>query len=77
MTTMSMTLPAIRSCWCTESGELKGFQTPVCIEAARSSQGKGTSRELRCPYHGFCWHLDGSFKEAYCDWEFDQAQLAN
>ena len=20
--------------------------------------------------------LDGSFKEAYCDWEFDQAQLA-
>ena len=28
------------------------------------------------PYHGFCWHLDGSFKEAYCDWELDQAQLA-
>ena len=60
----------------TESGELKGFHNS-CLHRGRAlKSGKGTSRELRCPYHGFCWHLDGSFKEAYCDWEFDQAQLA-
>ncbi len=60
----------------TESGELKGFHNS-CLHRGRAlKSGKGTSRELRCPYHGFCWHLDGRFKEAYCDWEFDEANLA-
>ncbi|GIR90518.1 MAG: hypothetical protein CM15mP89_5230 [Gammaproteobacteria bacterium] len=72
---MSMTLPAIPSCWFARIRELKGSTIPACI-GPRAQVGKAQP-ELRCPYHGFCWHLDGSFKEAYCDWEFDQAQLAN
>jgi phenylpropionate dioxygenase-like ring-hydroxylating dioxygenase large terminal subunit len=60
----------------TESGDLKGFHNS-CLHRGRAlKSGRGTSRELRCPYHGFCWHLDGSFKEAYCDWEFDAEQLS-
>ena len=40
----------------TESDELKGFHTS-CLHRGRAlKSGKGTSRELRCPYHGFCWH---------------------
>ena len=38
--------------------------------------GRNEECGIRCPYHGFCWHLDGRFKEAYCDWEFDEANLA-
>ena len=60
----------------TDKGELKGFHNS-CLHRGRAlKSGKGSSRELRCPYHGFCWHLDGRFKEAYCDWEFDEADLA-
>ena len=54
----------------TESGELKGFHNS-CLHRGRAlKSGRGVSHEIRCPYHGFCWHLDGSFKDAYCDWEF-------
>ena len=60
----------------TDKGEVKGFHNS-CLHRGRAlKSGKGSSRELRCPYHGFCWHLDGRFKEAYCDWEFDEADLA-
>ncbi|MGY1815842.1 aromatic ring-hydroxylating oxygenase subunit alpha [Blastococcus sp. SYSU D00820] len=27
-------------------------------------------RELRCPFHGFCWELDGSLKSITCEWDF-------
>lgn len=60
----------------TESGALKGYHNS-CLHRGRAlKSGRGTSRELRCPYHGFCWTLDGEFKEAYCEWEFDRSALA-
>ena len=60
----------------TESGELKGFHNS-CLHRGRAlKSGRGVSHEIRCPYHGFCWHLDGSFKDAYCDWEFDEDALS-
>ena len=59
----------------TDRGELKGFHNS-CLHRGRAlKSGRGRARELRCPYHGFCWHLDGTFKEAYCDWEFEHADL--
>ena len=61
----------------TESGVLKGYHNS-CLHRGRAlKSGRGTSRELRCPYHGFCWTLDGHFKEAYCEWEFDRDALAD
>ena len=60
----------------TESGELKGFHNS-CLHRGRAlKSGRGVSHEIRCPYHGFCWHLDGSFKDAYGDWEFDENALS-
>ncbi|MFC9979329.1 Rieske 2Fe-2S domain-containing protein [Gordonia sp. NPDC127522] len=26
--------------------------------------------DLRCPFHGFCWNLDGSLKSMTCEWDF-------
>lgn len=61
----------------TESGVIKGYHNS-CLHRGRAlKSGRGTSRELRCPYHGFCWTLDGQFKEAYCEWEFDREALTN
>lgn len=33
------------------------------------SQGQG-KQFLRCPFHGFTWHLDGTLKEIPCRWDF-------
>ena len=59
----------------TESGAIKGYHNS-CLHRGRAlKSGRGTSRELRCPYHGFCWTLEGQFKEAYCEWEFERETL--
>jgi phenylpropionate dioxygenase-like ring-hydroxylating dioxygenase large terminal subunit len=34
-------------------------------------------RELRCPFHGFCWNLDGSLKSVTCEWDFPHLDKAN
>ena len=30
----------------------------------------GHASEIRCAFHGFCWHLDGSLKDIPADWDF-------
>ena len=61
----------------TESGQLRGYHNS-CLHRGRAlKSGRGRSREIRCPYHGFCWHLDGSFKEAFCSEEFSGQALEN
>jgi nitrite reductase/ring-hydroxylating ferredoxin subunit len=35
----------------------------------RERDGKW-ARELRCPFHGWSWNLDGSLKEVPCEWDF-------
>ena len=32
----------------------------------------GHTSELRCPFHGFTWHLDGCLKEIPARWDFPQ-----
>ena len=29
---------------------------------------------LRCPFHGFCWHLDGALKRVPSPWDFPQIE---
>lgn len=54
----------------TESGELKAYHNS-CLHRGRAlKRGSGTTDELRCPYHGFAWNLDGDFKGAPCQWDF-------
>jgi nitrite reductase/ring-hydroxylating ferredoxin subunit len=44
-----------------EDGTLRGFHN-ACLHRGRTlKSGSGCTRELRCPYHGFVWNLDGSF----------------
>ncbi|MFT4823732.1 MAG: phenylpropionate dioxygenase-like ring-hydroxylating dioxygenase large terminal subunit [Halioglobus sp.] len=54
----------------TADGELKGYHNS-CLHRGRAlKRGAGNSTELRCPYHGFTWELDGSFREMPGQWDF-------
>lgn len=33
---------------------------------------EGCKHELRCPFHGFSWHLDGRLKRVPAEWDFPQ-----
>jgi phenylpropionate dioxygenase-like ring-hydroxylating dioxygenase large terminal subunit len=39
--------------------------------------GAGNARELRCPFHGWRYGLDGSLQEIVNDWDFPTANLAD
>lgn len=47
-----------------EDGELRAFFNVCRHHAALVMEGAGTASEWVCPYHGWCYHLDGSLKKA-------------
>ncbi|MEM9255026.1 MAG: aromatic ring-hydroxylating dioxygenase subunit alpha [Pseudomonadota bacterium] len=54
----------------TEAGELRGYYNS-CLHRARAlKRGAGHADNIRCPYHGWTWHLDGEFESAPCEWDF-------
>jgi nitrite reductase/ring-hydroxylating ferredoxin subunit len=56
----------------TETGELKAYPN-ACLHRGRMlKEFDGNAAELRCPFHGFCWKLDGQLKEIPADWDFQQ-----
>jgi phenylpropionate dioxygenase-like ring-hydroxylating dioxygenase large terminal subunit len=54
----------------TESGEIKGYRNACLHRGRQLKSGAGNSRELKCPFHGFTWSLEGQFKGAPCQWDF-------
>ncbi len=56
----------------TETGELKAYPN-ACLHRGRMlKEFDGNAAELRCPFHGFCWRLDGQLKDIPADWDFPQ-----
>lgn len=54
----------------TETLELKAYRN-ACLHRGRLlKQGSGSAREIKCPYHGFRWNLEGEFQGAPCQWDF-------
>lgn len=63
----------------TESGEIKAYPN-ACLH--RGTQLKpagscGRSKELRCPFHGFTWSLDGKLTDVPCRWDFPHVRDDN
>ena len=55
-----------------EAGELKAYPN-ACLHRGRMlKEFDGNAAELRCPFHGFCWKLDGQLKDIPADWDFPQ-----
>jgi len=54
-----------------ENGELAAHRN-VCLHRGRQLiDGNCNKKVFTCPYHAFTWKLDGSFKGAPCQWDFD------
>jgi phenylpropionate dioxygenase-like ring-hydroxylating dioxygenase large terminal subunit len=56
----------------TRSGGIKGYYNS-CLHRGtklRAQEGMGSANDLRCPYHGWTWSLDGNLKSVPCAWDF-------
>ena len=51
--------------------EIRAFYN-ACLHRGRLLRHESgpADREIRCPFHGFCWNLDGSLKSVTCEWDF-------
>jgi phenylpropionate dioxygenase-like ring-hydroxylating dioxygenase large terminal subunit len=60
-----------------DNGELAAHRN-VCRHRGRQLVDEnGNKQVFTCPYHGFTWRLDGSFKGAPCQWDFDHVDPDN
>lgn len=53
-----------------QAGSLQAYLNACLHRGRQLKSGSGNSRELKCPYHGFSWNLDGEFQGAPCRWDF-------
>ena len=50
--------------------EIKAYYNACLHRGRRLRSAAGRVSELRCPFHGFCWHLDGALKRVPSAWDF-------
>ena len=56
----------------TNTGDIKALSN-VCLHRGRALRTEdGRVSELRCPFHGFSWNIDGTSKFIPCQWDFPQ-----
>jgi len=54
----------------TESGDIKAYPN-ACLHRGRMlKEYDGRASEFRCPFHGFCWSLEGKLKDIPARWDF-------
>ena len=55
-------------------GSIKAFHN-VCLHRGRKLRdASGWAQELRCPFHGFTWNLQGGLEHIPCAWDFPHLQ---
>jgi len=53
-----------------DDGVIRGFHNS-CLHRGRALRMSGGKvRELKCPYHGFTWDLQGRLDSIPCEWDF-------
>jgi phenylpropionate dioxygenase-like ring-hydroxylating dioxygenase large terminal subunit len=60
----------------TDSGEIKAYHNS-CLHRGtqlRESNTQGFASELKCPFHGWSWNLDGTLKNIPCRWDFPHVE---
>ncbi len=56
----------------TAPDEIKAYPN-ACLHRGRLlKEYNGQCGEIRCPFHGFAWALDGTLKDVPADWDFPQ-----
>ncbi|WP_084421674.1 aromatic ring-hydroxylating oxygenase subunit alpha [Henriciella litoralis] len=57
--------------------EIKAFYNACLHRGRKLVTQNGCKQEFKCPYHGFTWNRDGSFKENPIDWDFQHIPPEN
>jgi phenylpropionate dioxygenase-like ring-hydroxylating dioxygenase large terminal subunit len=57
-------------------GTIKAYYNACLHRGRKLREFPGRVRELRCPFHGFAWQLDGTLKQVPCAWDFPQIDPA-
>ena len=58
----------------TEAEEIKTYPN-ACLHRGRMlKEYDGNATELRCPFHGFAWNLNGCLKDVPARWDFPQVE---
>jgi phenylpropionate dioxygenase-like ring-hydroxylating dioxygenase large terminal subunit len=55
-------------------GQVKAFYNACLHRGRQLREANGPTRELQCPFHGFCWDLDGNLKRVPAAWDFPQVE---
>ena len=70
-TRQSTTSATGRSWSCASAPDTIKAYYNACLHRGRQlREFPGWTTELRCPFHGYCWNLDGSLKEVPAGWDF-------
>lgn len=63
----------------TEDGGIKAYPN-ACLHRGtqlKPAGSSGCSNQLRCPFHGFTWSLDGNLVDVPCRWDFPHVDENN
>jgi phenylpropionate dioxygenase-like ring-hydroxylating dioxygenase large terminal subunit len=58
----------------TGSGELRAYRNACLHRGRQLVDSSGNYKKLSCPYHAFTWGLEGDFKGAPCQWDFQHIE---
>ena len=58
----------------TATGDIKAYPNACLHRGRRLKDQDGHCSELRCPFHGFAWHLDGALKDVPARWDFPHVE---
>ncbi len=54
----------------TAPDEIRAFHNSCLHRGTQLRTRSGRVEQLRCPYHGISWNIDGTLREIPCDWDF-------
>jgi phenylpropionate dioxygenase-like ring-hydroxylating dioxygenase large terminal subunit len=58
----------------TETGAIKAYPNACLHRGRKLKDYDGHCSELRCPFHGFAWRLDGSLQDVPARWDFGHVE---
>jgi phenylpropionate dioxygenase-like ring-hydroxylating dioxygenase large terminal subunit len=57
--------------------EIRAFHNACLHRGRQLRDAGGRASELRCPFHGWTWGLDGELKHVSCRWDFPHVERAD
>lgn len=55
-------------------GSVKAFPNACLHRGRQLKDHDGHASELRCPFHGFCWKIDGQLSDVPAQWDFPHVE---